>query len=134
MALPPRPDGSSAPDENPAAPDDPATLRNERLIRAARAGNEEDVRLCLRGGADINFAEPSTGLTALHYAAAYDTVGMLRLIARDPACDFTVKDRKGRTAATLAYEVAENSITGRFLLTKEMRQRRDRAAQDQSSA
>jgi ankyrin repeat protein len=110
-----------------------------RLVRAAAGfangkGISDDFILSLEAGADINFAEPDTGLTSLHYAAAYDKIELVRLIARQPQCDFTIADHAGRTAATLAYEVAENSVTGRFLLTKEMRQRRNRQSSAKSPA
>jgi hypothetical protein len=91
----------------------------------------------LRAGADVNYPDPATGLTTLHYAAAYDKVNLVRLIVQMKNCDFTIKDHRGRTAATLAYEVAENSVMGRYLLTKEMRQRRARgegAASGQSAS
>jgi hypothetical protein len=131
MATPPRPDQSSTPegDSDPVVSADPAMKHTLRLLDIARGDDDgrgiAHVALdSLRAGADVNYPDPATGLTALHYAAAYDKVNLVRLIVQVPSCDFTIMDRKGRTAATLAYEVAENSVMGRFLLTKEKRQRR----------
>ncbi|WP_457811910.1 ankyrin repeat domain-containing protein [Sinorhizobium meliloti] len=131
MAGPSDTDGTSARKPESTAGDAEAYVaaHSLRLIAAAREGEAQDVlRLLQSGTADINFIDPETGFTTLHYAAAYNAIPLLRLLARDRRCDFTVEDRKGRTAASLAYEVAENGITGRFLLRKEMQQRRARQA------
>ncbi|WP_323130961.1 ankyrin repeat domain-containing protein [Sinorhizobium medicae] len=99
--------------------------QNLSFIAAAKEGDVRGVVEAVKSGlVDINFADPETGFTALHYAAAYNAVPLLRFLVRSARCDFTLADRKGRTAASLAYEVAENSVTGRFLLRKEMQQRR----------
>lgn len=127
MTGPSDTDGTGArkiePHEAPLAEPTPG----QRLIELARIGEVAEVRDLLRTGTvDINHVDPDTGFTALHYAAAYDARRLLRLLVAFPDCDFTIPDRKGRTAASLAYEVAENSVTGRFLLRKEMQQRRQR--------
>lgn len=144
MALPPKPKVSPVThgDSVPAAPADPRMENTLRLLGIAQgdddgrgAGGINNVALdSLRAGADVNYPDPATGLTALHYAAAYDKVNLLRLIVQVRSCDFTLKDRKGRTASTLAYEVAQNPVTARYLLIKEMRQRRQRTAADQSES
>lgn len=114
-------------DEPERAPSDPAADAIRELFKAAKEGKASDVRLALGSAAlDINAQEPGTGATALHYAAANNAIDALRLLAAHPGCDFTIADSRGRTAATLAYEVAENPVTGRFLLRKEREQRRDR--------
>lgn len=129
MAGPSDTDGTSARKPEGAAGDDASYVEAQSLslVAAARQGEAQDVLAFLKSGmADINFVDPATGFTALHYAAAYNAIPLLRLLVRDPRCDFTVEDRKGRTAASLAYEVADNGVTGRFLLRKEMQQRRAR--------
>lgn len=131
MAGPSDTDGTSAPKPKDSAGDGEGYVdaHSLQMIAAAREGEAKDVLPLLQSGtADINYIDPETGFTALHYAAAYNAIPLLRLLARDRRCDFTVEDRKGRTAASLAYEVAENSVTGRFLLRKEMQQRLARRA------
>lgn len=62
------------------------------------------------------------GYTLLHYAVAYDMRDViLKLIAL--GCDVSAVDDKGRTAATLAFEVADNPALGRYLYDVEYRQR-----------
>lgn len=94
------------------------------LINAAKTGDEERAHFLIDQGAEINVREGKTQLTALHYAAAHDARNVLLLIASQPGCDFTLKDVKGRTAADLAYEVANNPVTARYLLMREFQQRR----------
>lgn len=94
------------------------------LIEAARYGFADRVEYLLSTGADINMTEPGTGSTALHYAAANNAIGTLRVLAAHKDCDFRISDARGRTAATLAIEVGENPVTGRFLRAKEMAQHR----------
>lgn len=96
------------------------------LIGAARHGFADRAEYLLSTGADINMTEPGTGATALHYSAANNAIGVLRVLAAHPDCDFTALDRRGRTAAALAYEAGESPVTGRFLLRKEREQRRRR--------
>ena len=127
MARRPGTDGTSALKPDSATDDAVAhdDAQNLHFIALAKEGEARDVFELLKSGTiDINFIDPATGFTALHYAAAYNAVPLLRLLARSRGCDFTLADRKGRTAASLAYEVAENGVTGRFLLRKEMQQRR----------
>jgi hypothetical protein len=108
------------------APDDDdggAIALTMNLYEAAAQGFGWRVEYLLRSGEyDINAREDGTGSTALHYAAANDAIDALRVLAGYPGCDFTLADKEGRTAATLAYEIAENPVTGRFLLTKERKQ------------
>jgi ankyrin repeat protein len=128
MARPPITIIAGEPEDEPErAPRDPATDASRELFKAAKEGKASGVRLALGNVAlDINAQEPGTGATALHYAAANNAIDALRLLAAHPGCDFTITDIRGRTPATLAYEVAENPVTGRFLLRKEREQRRVR--------
>jgi ankyrin repeat protein len=93
------------------------------FLEAVRTGNVEAVRQMLADGySDLNYAEPSTGLTALHYAAARNARAILKLLVATGKCDFARKDRQGRTAATLAVEVADNPAIGRYLYDRLHRQ------------
>lgn len=91
----------------------------QTFLFAVKEGDVDSVREHLDGAFDqINYAEPETGLTALHYAAAYDARVVLKLLIATGKCDYHARDRKGRTAATLAFEVADNPAVGRLLYKK----------------
>jgi hypothetical protein len=93
------------------------------FLEAARTGDAETIKRMLADGyADIGYAEPGTGLTALHYAAARNAKAVLKLLVATGKCDFTRKDRQGRTAATLAIEVADNPALGRYLYDQQHKQ------------
>lgn len=86
------------------------------FLAAVRTGDVETVkRMLAEGYSNIGYVEPGTGLTALHYAAARNATAILRLLIATGKCDFARKDSKGRTAATLAVEVADNPALGRYL-------------------
>jgi len=98
-------------------------LTPHAFLEAARTGDTDTVKRMLADGyTDIGHAEPGTGLTALHYAAARNAKAVLKLLIATGKCDFTHKDRKGRTAATLAIEVADNPALGRYLYDQQHKQ------------
>lgn len=93
------------------------------FIEAVRTGNVEAVkRMIADGYRDFDHPEPDTGLSAVHYAAARNAVAILKLMIATGPCDFTRKDRQGRTPATLAVEVADNPVLGRYLYDRQYRQ------------
>lgn len=86
------------------------------FLEAVNIGDVDAVRQALGNAAiDINYAEPGTGLTALHIAAGRNAVAVLRLLIGTGRCDLGVKDAQGRTAATVAVTVARNPVVGRHL-------------------
>lgn len=96
------------------------STEDDALIAAAKAGDAVKVKDLIEAGeADVNYAEPRTGLTALHYAAGYDAIAVLKVLIRVPELDFTVKDAQGRTPSMLAYTVARNRVVGRYLIGKQ---------------
>ncbi|MDF1600949.1 ankyrin repeat domain-containing protein [Mesorhizobium sp. YIM 152430] len=91
----------------------------QAFIAAAKAGDTDTIRRMLDSGfTAINHVEPQTGFTALHYAAARNARGVLKLLLATGACDYSLRDRQGRTAARLAVEVADNPAAGRLLYDK----------------
>lgn len=93
------------------------------FLEAARTGRADVVGRWLdEGFTAVNYAEPETGLTALHYAAARNAVPVLKRLVASGQCNYALRDRKGRTAATLAIEVADNPAIGRYLYDLEFRQ------------
>lgn len=101
--------------------DSDAAERNRRsrhadFLESANSGDIEKLRRFLADRTiDVNYAEPVTGLTALHIAAARNAGAALRLLVATGRCDYAAKDAKGRTAATLAVTVGRNPATGRYL-------------------
>lgn len=114
--------GFAWPDEPSGVP--PSSLTFMDAARYGFAGRVAD--LLSSGAADVNAVETETGATGLHYAAASNAIAVLRVLAGRPDCDFTVMDKRGRTPATLAFEIGRNPVTGRFLRMKEMAQHRAR--------
>jgi ankyrin repeat protein len=78
------------------------------------------------GYSKVNYQEAGTGMTALHYAAARNAVPIIKLLVRTGKCDARLRDHKGRTAATLAIEVADNPALGRYLYDLQFQQMRAR--------
>ncbi|ABS65790.1 hypothetical protein Xaut_0534 [Xanthobacter versatilis] len=90
--------------------------RHRQFLEAADIGDAVRVQKFLdSGGIDVNHAQPRTGLTALHIAAARNAVAVVRILAASGLCDPALKDAQGRTAATLAVTVARNPALGRYL-------------------
>lgn len=96
--------------------------------------NENIVVSCLKSGHialaletmsdpdfDVNFKD-ARGFALLHYAAAYNVRdAVTKLIAL--GCDVGAVDYQGRTAAAIAFEVADDPALGRYLYDVEYRQR-----------
>lgn len=98
-------------------------LTPHAFLEAARTGDTDTVKRMLADGyTDIGHAELGTGLTALHYAAARNAKAVLKLLVATGKCDFAKKDKQGRTAATLAVEVADNPALGRYLYDQQHKQ------------
>jgi hypothetical protein len=86
------------------------------FLEAVNIGDIERVRQALGNPTiDINYAEPGTGLTALHIAAGRNAVAVLRLLTATGRCDLGIKDAQGRTAAVVAVIVGRNPAVGRYL-------------------
>lgn len=86
------------------------------FLEAVNIGDVDAVSQALLNAAiDINYAEPGTGLTALHIAAGRNAVAVLRLLIGSGRCNLGIKDAHGRTAAAVAVTVARNPVVGRYL-------------------
>jgi ankyrin repeat protein len=92
------------------------------LLDAAKIGDEQQVQELLNRGAPIDFADPVTGATALHYAAAYAARPVLRVLLRHDRCNFLVRDNRGRLPSQLARQSGRDPAMARLLLIKEIRQ------------
>lgn len=101
---------------DPAPMTGPIQRKHAAFLEAANRGDLDKVRGFLADRAiDINYAEPGTGLTALHLAAGRNAAAVVRLLVGTGKCDYSIKDAKGRTAATVAVVVGRNPAVGRYL-------------------
>ncbi len=86
------------------------------FLLAVRNADIDSVRRMLDDGFDrIDYADPATGMTALHIAAALNARQIVQLLIATGKCNIAARDKQGRTAATLAIEVADNPALGRYL-------------------
>lgn len=99
-----------------ATPPSSDLVMPDSFLEAVRQGYTERIAEWLESGySKLNYQEAGTGMTALHYAAARNAVPIIKLLLRTGNCDARIRDKKGRTAATLAMEVADNPALGRYL-------------------
>lgn len=90
------------------------------ILLACRTGDMPFIEALLSvPRATLHHPEPETGLTPLHYAAAYNARKAVVALVNSGRCNLGATDRWGRTAARLAYEVANNPALGRYLLKKQ---------------
>lgn len=99
---------------------------NRHLLGFARLGRVIAVENALREGADVNTRHPSTGATALHYAAAVRARAVINRLAKCENIDYLICDNNGRLPSALAYEVAADLVIGRYLVKKQGEQARAR--------
>lgn len=88
-----------------------------RLSTAVRNGDAENVAQLLRQGANIN-GRDSNGQTALHLAAAARARSCVRVLIKDAACDYTIRDNNGLFASDVA--ILHDDIAVGLLLSKKM--------------
>jgi len=99
------------------------------LFNGAAVGFADQVAEALAQGANVNVADIRYKSTPLHMVAAYNAIAALRVLIKHPDLDYTALDYRNRPPATLAYEVGENPLVGRFLIKKERLQHQARGTQ-----
>jgi ankyrin repeat protein len=102
--------------------DDQLTRLSFALLDAAKIGDEQQIHNLLDYGVPIDFADPVTGATALHYVAAYAARPALRELIKRERCNFLVRDNRGRLPSQLARQSGHDPAMARLLLIKEIRQ------------
>ncbi|WP_208249038.1 ankyrin repeat domain-containing protein [Rhizobium sp. T1470] len=97
--------------------DDPQrALLHRQFLQAVDYGDIAKVREFLKDKRlDINHADPRDGFTALHLAAARNAVAVLKLLLSTGRCDVSRLDHQERTAATVAFVLANNAAVARYL-------------------
>lgn len=78
-----------------ASPNRADPLGDTPLMRAARSGQAEIVRLLIAAGADLNALDPRYGSTALHRALDAEQDETVRILREAGAHDETVDERNG---------------------------------------
>lgn len=85
----------------------------ESLHQAAAAGDIENIKSLISGGADVN-AKDDTGSTPLHYAVILANRDVIELLIAGGA-DVNIKDDQGRTALWWAKEQDSAELTDLLL-------------------
>lgn len=92
------------------------------LINAVKAADASSVKFTVEEtDVNINYQDED-GMTALHYAAAYDARPCLRILVNSGKCNYLLRDKKGRSASELAFEYGKDYAVGRLLMMKEAQQ------------
>ncbi|XP_071141938.1 cyclin-dependent kinase 4 inhibitor C-like [Mytilus edulis] len=89
---------------------------NQGLVRAAKEGNVEDVKVCLQFGADINYKD-NGGLTSLMYAADRGHLEVTRQLILIGCDKEATTDFHGVTAMMLAARGGQLEVV-RLLIDK----------------
>ena len=93
----------------------PDNAGNTALIYSAQRGYINNVKLLVSGGADVNFRNPSSGLSALSAAVAEGHLPVVKYLIKNAKADVNVADLSGRTPIFYAVENDRTEIL-RFLL------------------
>ena len=96
-----------------------------RFFAAVKAGDELAAEAFLEDGVPINCAEPSTGFTALHYAASRKANSVMNMLLNKDGIDHLKRDGFGRLASELAGRFGENLELSRRLRMLEASQARE---------
>ena len=80
------------------------------LILAAQCNHPDSVKILVDVyKASINVTD-KFGRTALHHAAFNGSTDVVRVLVSNPQCDFTIRSRRGDTAAEVARTVGHSEI------------------------
>jgi hypothetical protein len=90
------------------------------FLMAAERADEAEMRKLVEAGADINRADPATGLTALHLSVGRDAIGPVRFLVGLGAK--FVPDKYGRMPSTIAAESEVSDEVSDFILEAEARE------------
>lgn len=82
----------------------PDNSGNTPLIYSAQKGLIDNVKVLLNAGANVNYRNPNTGLSALAAAAADGDVALIKLLVKNGKADINLPDAAGRTPIFYAVE------------------------------
>ena len=107
------------------SPDYSRNALNAQLLNAVQSGDEDHVSRLL-DLADVNYQEPGTQASALHYAAAYRAYGCLRVLIDSGKCDYHIRDGRNLYPSEVAFEFGHDPEMGAELAALEAAQARER--------
>lgn len=88
------------------------------MLRAAYNADNAKVIAALQAGADVNTADPVTGLTALHIAVGTNNLHLTRILVEDWEPVFK-PDGKGRWPTVIAAEAQVDPILADYIVIAE---------------
>jgi hypothetical protein len=91
---------------------------NGALLRAAYAADSAAAIAALEDGADVNAADPITGLTALHIAVGTNNLPLTRILIEDWNAPFG-PDGKGRWPSVIAAECRVDGLLADYIVEAE---------------
>ena len=94
----------------------PDNSGNTPLIYAAQKGLDDNLKVLLSNGADVNYRNPATGLSAISAAAAEGNSSAIRLLVRTGKADVNIADLSGRTPIFYAVEQNQEDALRTLLL------------------
>ncbi len=89
------------------------------LISGAYNADNDFAQTALEQGADVNVAEPTTGLTALHIAVGTNNLSLVKDLIEKWDAQF-YQDRKGRWPSNVAAQCRVSDKLCAYLLEKEL--------------
>lgn len=112
MSSDPQPSASGSRSGSPTG--DP----NAALLRSAYAADMAGVIDALKQGADVNAADPVTGLTALHIAVGTNNLVLTRILVEDWHAVFK-PDGRGRWPTLIAVQVRVDDVLADYIVEAE---------------
>ncbi|MGQ4878897.1 ankyrin repeat domain-containing protein [Billgrantia sp. LNSP4103-1] len=97
-------------------------MLGREFLQAVERGNPDTVEAYVEAGMPVNYQDVKTGQSALHIAAAARARQAVRVLARQPGCNFILRDRQGRLPSELAYAFGNDPALSRYLTIREFRQ------------
>ena len=94
----------------------PDNSGNTPMIYAAQKGLDDNLKVLLSNGADVNYRNPATGLSAISAAAAEGNSSAIRLLVRTGKADVNIADLSGRTPIFYAVEQNQEDALRTLLL------------------
>lgn len=92
--------------------------RDEALRCSAYAADTAGVIAALKGGANVNAADPLTGLTALHLAVGTNNLALTRILIEDWKAAF-MPDATGRWPTVIAAEAGVDDALSDYIVEAE---------------
>lgn len=103
----------------PAGPAGTDPVQPDRaLLQAAYDADVSRLAAALEDGADVNAADPETGLTALHIAVGMNNLPMVQVLVEDYQAAFTT-DRRGRWPTVIAAQCRTGDALSDYIVEQE---------------